>query len=425
MALGVAGSSPVIHPIPPKFYGGVTCLVEDPFLEAYGSDAWALYIHVPFCAQKCTYCDFFTLTDPSGTHPLRAVWLDSCLKELDLWCQRIPAFHERPLGTIAFGGGTPSLLRPREFEVFLAGVFQRLTIHRELELSLEVQPGTLTGHDWNNLRRLGFNRISVGVQTLNDDVLIGTGRNHSARQARRCLEEAISAGLPVGADFIANLPGESMDSFLSGVETAVACGVNHLSTYDLSWHEGTEWERARRAGQMKPATEEERIEWQNAARHCVEAHGFVTYEVSNHARPGRASKHNCAYWEGVDYLGLGAGAHGFVRPHRFFNPPQAPAWYKALQSNRLYARPSDSTDPVVYLAENLHMALRKTSGINRGLFATRFGVDPLKVFVEGWSELHRAGYAEWNSIRVWLTPTGRMLLDGITEFLVSRGPSSV
>jgi oxygen-independent coproporphyrinogen-3 oxidase len=393
--------------------------IYDPFTKSYGLDAWAIYIHVPFCEQKCAYCDFYTLTDPTGVHPLRATFHDLIIRELELVLEKFPHLRTAIVGSIGFGGGTPSLLQAEALSLIVRGICERVSLDKEAEVGLEVQPGTMDKKSYQMLTEAGFNRFSIGLQTLNPQILTSTFRRHTVEDSLLNLEWALESGCRVGADFIANMPGENLPGFLDSLDLVAKLGVHHLSTYDLTFHPGTQWEKDLRAGRLHEPSDDERADWQLEIRSRVQELGFFTYEVSNHCRNGQASRHNCAYWECAPYVGLGPGAHGFHSGHRWFNPPQAKAWARAIADGNLYHRPSDAVLPDITRIENLHMMLRKTHGVSREIFRSRFGMDPVDCYIDFWTLYRDQGLILWDDDRLWATAAGHLVLDGLTNSLAT------
>ncbi|MGH7612371.1 MAG: radical SAM family heme chaperone HemW [Candidatus Dormibacteria bacterium] len=268
----------------------------------------ALYLHIPFCAQRCPYCDFAIRV--GGDH-LQETYIEALLAEVELLAACGPA---RPrLESVYLGGGTPSRLRLPLLERLLEKVRSRFDLAPELELTLEANPADVNPASAAAWHRLGVNRVSLGVQSLDDPTLRWLGRNHTAQQAERALADLRSAGFDnLSCDLLYAVPVQATQRFVQGLERLLEHRPEHLSCYELTVEEGTPLHRWVARRKVRAPSERDFLEQHRLARTRLLAAGFEHYEVSNYARPGRRSRHNLAYWGGRGYLGAGAGAHGFV-----------------------------------------------------------------------------------------------------------------
>jgi len=263
----------------------------------------ALYIHIPWCVKKCPYCDF----NSHGQHgelPQRD-YVEALLRDLE---QDLPLVWGRPVTSIFFGGGTPSLFSADSIAAILDGVAARIQLRPGLEVTLETNPGT-TEHDrFGGYRSAGVNRISFGVQSFDDGCLKRLGRIHDSGQAERAVKLAQDAGLDnLNLDLMYALPGQSLEMAVRDVERAIALGPSHVSHYQLTLEPNTVF-----FAKPPPGLPEDDVAWdmQEACQATLAAAGYAQYEVSAYARPGRQCAHNLNYWRFGDYLGIGAGAHG-------------------------------------------------------------------------------------------------------------------
>jgi len=378
----------------------------------------SIYVHVPFCEQKCAYCDFFTITDPGREHPLYNRWLDLCLREAELWRHAGDIRPEHEIATVFFGGGTPSLLPPGQFARFMRRLRERFAIAQDAEVTLETQPGTVTAQSLREFAEAGINRFSIGVQTFNERLLERTGRRHTVNEARDVVRGAKETGQLVSLDLIAALPGQTLDQWKGELAEGMSLEPDHISVYELTFHAGTEFHRELKKGTLRAADEEQRVAMFNHTRETLTAAGFEHYEISNYAKPGARSKHNQTYWKLGDYIGLGAGAHSFVYPHRYTNANAAADYARAIDGGRLFRRLSDTTDPVTFMLENLHMALRLVEGVDLREFGARFGSDLLEARRPRLEQLEREGLVELQGRRLRLTRPGQLQADSVTEFLI-------
>ncbi|HEY8011230.1 MAG TPA: radical SAM family heme chaperone HemW [Rudaea sp.] len=261
----------------------------------------SLYIHIPWCVRKCPYCDFNSHNAPQSL-PQRE-YVEALLSDLD---QDLPLAQGRPLTSIFFGGGTPSLFAPENIARILDGVALRLDFATAIEITLETNPGTVEHGSFAGYRRAGVNRISFGVQSFDDQALLRIGRIHDAAQAERAIKQAQDAGIEnLNLDLMYALPQQTLDAALRDVEKAITLQTPHLSHYQLTLEPNTAF-----AANPPPLPDEDSAwDMQEACQARLADAGLAQYEVSAYARPGRECTHNLNYWRFGDYLGIGAGAH--------------------------------------------------------------------------------------------------------------------
>lgn len=340
--------------------------MENPIIEE--AVPLALYVHVPWCVAKCPYCDFNSHVAPDRV-PERA-WREALLADLDLELARRPA--NAPLGSIFFGGGTPSLLAPAIFDELLDAFAARLAFERDIEITMEANPGTIERGRFAEYRAAGINRFSLGVQSFDNEKLKRLGRIHDAREAIRAAEELHAAGVDnFNLDLMHGLPGQTVADALRDVRQALALSPAHLSWYELTLEPGTVFYR--RPPSLPGEGELAAIE--AAGGIAIEKAGHARYEVSAYARAGRQCRHNNNYWRYGDYIGLGPGAHGkrsdgssIVRSERI----QSPARWQ-----RLAGQPQSVTTRDVAPRERpfefMLGALRRIEGFDWAEFESRTG----------------------------------------------------
>lgn len=273
-----------------------------------------LYIHIPFCKSRCIYCDFYSTTCGDD---VRAGYVDALIREMALRVNEWPAGEAMP--TVYLGGGTPSQLSESEVERIFAAIHDNFCVASDAEITFEANPDDVTPGFINVLKRVGVNRVSLGVQTFNDERLRLLRRRHTSSEARKAVEMLFDAGITnLSIDLIYGLPQQSLAQWRSELAVALSLPVTHLSAYSLMVEPGTALFKLVESGRLMPADEDvTRAEYDYLLDFAAAA-GFEHYEISNFARPGFRSRHNSAYWRGVPYLGLGAGAHSFdgeVRRH--------------------------------------------------------------------------------------------------------------
>ena len=265
----------------------------------------SLYVHIPFCERKCLYCDFYSVTSTDSVED----FLVALRREILL---RRDRFGSATYATIFFGGGTPSLLTPRQIEAVLTNLRATVRIASDAEITLEVNPGTVTRESLAAFRALGVNRLSVGIQSFHDRELAFLGRIHDRVEAFRCMDWSRAAGFEnVGMDLIYSVPGQTLEQWEENLRTAVDLAPQHIAVYSLIVEEGTPLARMVEVGAVHRNPADQEAVMYERAMELLGADGYEQYEVSNYALAGFRCKHNCAYWSHEDYLGFGPSAHSF------------------------------------------------------------------------------------------------------------------
>jgi oxygen-independent coproporphyrinogen-3 oxidase len=334
----------------------------------------SVYVHFPWCARKCPYCDF--ATEPIRTRELpHAAYTDAVLRELD---SRAADLQGRELKSIFFGGGTPSLWEPDALSRTLQGITGAFDqVHDRLEVTVECNPNSLTRENAALLRKAGVDRLSVGVQSLRDRHLRFLGRLHDSKEATAALQEATGEMPRVSADLMFGMPGQTLQELGEDIVRIAETGVRHVSAYALTIEEKTMFGSLHRAGKLRVAPEEQYAELFEHAERCFTDLGWDHYEVSNYAAIGEESRHNLHYWRGGAYVGLGAAAvgcldHGPGRARRWRNEPN-PQRY--LQQQTVEAE-VEKLGPEEIVREALMLGLRTIDGMNLIETAKRAGRDP-------------------------------------------------
>jgi oxygen-independent coproporphyrinogen-3 oxidase len=386
-----------------------------------------LYLHIPFCARRCAYCDFNSYANLE--HRI-AAYVAALCDELAAWraladpappLQRVArALMRADLPpTIFFGGGTPSLLPLAAFERILAAS-DALIPRQHAEITVECNPGTALSRDYlAGLRSLGVNRISIGVQTLDDRILRVLGRTHTAADARAAYDAAVQAGFDrINVDFIFGLPGQTPESWLATLHTLVEWQVDHCSLYSLILEPSTPLAAQVTGGRITVPDDDDTGAMYEAALDILAAGGYTQYEISNWARrlpgdaarlvPANACHHNLAYWLNADYLGAGAGAHGHIPPHRTSHVLAVDDYIAAV---RRHGIPLADLVPLTgrdLFAETMFMGLRLNAGVSLAHIRERCGVALDAIAGETVAELVAAGLLERDAHAVRLTDRGRM-----------------
>jgi oxygen-independent coproporphyrinogen-3 oxidase len=368
-----------------------------------------VYIHWPYCARICPYCDFTVVRDRGRLDEQRSL-VTAIADDL---ASHAALTGPRRLTSIFFGGGTPSLMAPEFVAELIARAASLWTPEPDLEISLEANPTDAESHRFAALADAGVNRLSLGVQALDDAALAFLGRNHDAAAARRAAENAATAFPRLSLDLIYALPGQDEDAWARTLRDAAGLGAEHLSPYQLTIEAGTPFDRAVRRGRLTPADPDLAADLYETTQEVLEALGYTAYEVSNHAKGDAArARHNLIYWQGHDYVGVGPGAHGRL-------PGAAPGARLATEADETipgYIRrvaetgrgwaASETLSPVQAAEERLLMGLRITDGLPLADLTALTGFDPTPFVADGLIRLDDA--------RVRATGKGRRVLDRLT-----------
>ncbi|HYN13721.1 MAG TPA: radical SAM family heme chaperone HemW [Burkholderiales bacterium] len=367
----------------------------------------ALYVHIPWCVRKCPYCDFNS-HERAGALPERE-YVERLFSDLE---DLIPAVWGRRIVSVFIGGGTPSLFSPESIDSLLSGVRARLTLEPDAEITLEANPGTVEAGRFQGFRQAGVNRISVGVQSFDDAMLSRLGRIHSAAEARRAIGVALESFDNVNLDLMYGLPGQSAAMARADIEQALACGVPHISAYQLTIEPNTVfWSKP------PPLPEHDLCaDMQLVAEELLGAAGYEHYETSAFARAGRRCRHNVNYWEFGDYLGIGAGAHGKIsfpdRITRHERVKQPAQYMKSSEIQNLKISPAEL--PFEFMLN----ALRLVDGFEVKLFGERTGL-LLASIDRQLQEAEKQGLIERDWKRIRPSARGQRFLNTLLEIFMT------
>jgi oxygen-independent coproporphyrinogen-3 oxidase len=384
--------------------------------------AAGLYLHIPFCLRKCPYCDFTSWVDPARHAP----FLAALQAEMAL-AARFPARFD----SLYFGGGTPTILSAAQLAALLQAARRHFAVEDGAEITIEANPGTVDPAKLAALRCAGFNRLSLGLQSLEAGSLRFLGRLHDARQACDAAAWARAAGFAqLSLDLIYGLPGQTPAGWRDELSRAAALEPQHLSCYLLTVEEGTPFGRQRRAGRLQLPGDRLQARLFETTRVHLERLGYVQYEISNFARrdPGgdgvNRSRHNSGYWSGAPYLGLGPSAHSYREPERWWNSGDLDAYLAALAGGRRPIAGRERLDRRARMLEALYLGLRQSDGIDLARFGRRFGAQAWGRCCSAAAEtLAAEGRLQLAAGRCRLTPTARVLLDAVTARLAAALPA--
>ncbi|MBP7486260.1 MAG: radical SAM family heme chaperone HemW, partial [Parabacteroides sp.] len=285
-----------------------------------------IYIHVPFCSKRCTYCDFFSNTDMR----YKETYITSAIRELEL---RKDYLNNELIETIYFGGGTPSQLNKQAFDRFFEAISSLFTVDKNAEITLEANPDDMTPEYIRDIRTLPFNRVSMGVQSFKNADLLFLNRRHDSKQALQAINLCKENGLTnLSIDLIYGLPGQSMDDWQANLDEAIRLDIPHLSAYHLIYEEGTPLFKQLKAGKVHTVEEELSADMFSTMIDRLAEAGYEQYEISNFAKNGLYSRHNSSYWTGAIYLGIGPSAHSYNGNTRQWNISSLPKYFKGIEN---------------------------------------------------------------------------------------------
>lgn len=353
-----------------------------PDTTANGPAPLGLYIHWPFCVSKCPYCDFNShVRQGIDEQAYQRRWREAYLREMAFEAARTrPRGEARPLTSIFFGGGTPSLMAPDTVAALIDGAKQLWGLAPDCEITLEANPSSVEAARFAGFRDAGVNRVSLGIQALDDDTLKFLGRAHDRTQALAALATAQRTFERVSCDLIYARPGQSVAAWRDELETAIAFGTSHLSVYQLTIEKGTPFYAAHQRGEFALPDEQTAADLFEETQERLGGAGLSAYEISNHARPGLASRHNLIYWRAEDYIGIGPGAHGRItvagevlatmRKHK----PED--WLNAVELKSCGSQEEAVVGRDERITEMLMMGLRLVEPIPRERFRRIAGAEP-------------------------------------------------
>jgi oxygen-independent coproporphyrinogen-3 oxidase len=387
-----------------------------------GSPLTSLYVHIPFCERKCLYCDFYSVQNTA----LAEDFLTALTREIAL---RQAVADPVTFETVFFGGGTPSLLTPRQLELILSRLHAAFQVAPDAEVTLETNPGTVTEDKLRTFRTLGVNRLSIGIQSFHDPDLIFLGRIHNREEALRCLDLAGTAGFDnVSIDLIYSIPGQTLLDWEDNLRTAVHLVPQHIAAYSLIVEDNTPLARMVETGEVRANSPDLEARMYERTIEVLSGHGYEHYEVSNYALAGFRCRHNCAYWSHEDYLGLGPSAHSFRQDEkartgtRWWNVAELATYVDRLSSGALPVASEECIGLHEMINERIFLGLR-SSGLDLARLRIELGYD-LAAEQGGmlrWLVEEKLAHFEGPTLK--FTPQGYVLCDEICRRLLQHvGP---
>ena len=397
--------------------------------ESFQADTVSLYIHIPFCETKCPYCDFNTY---AGIEPLIPKYVDALIQEARFWGDALSRPRPQAVGTVFFGGGTPSYLPPGDIARILDEVRSAFSLAPATEITLESNPGDISPERVEAWLKAGINRLSIGVQSLDDGLLQLLGRRHTAQEALAAHKAARNGGFAnINLDLMYGLPHQALEQWRAALEKTLQDRPEHVSMYGLTLEEGTPLEASVRRGSVPLPDPDLAADMYQLAMKLADEAGYRHYEISNWALPARESQHNLTYWRNKPYLGIGPGAHSYLNGYRFSNL-RSPRRYAQLAAalDAAKVRPADlgeyglldmveAIDQRLEMAETMMLGLRLSEGVSQGAFLSRFGVGLVETYGPQIDELLGLELLAWQEDRLVLTPTGRLLGNEVFQRFLS------
>lgn len=374
-------------------------------------DAWGVYVHVPFCPRRCTYCDFAIAVGKSAEE--RERYVQAVLREWQT--EQLPAGE--PLA-VYLGGGTPSMLSPAQVEQILQAIRLR-SGGVGVEVTLEVNPETVDLERLRGFRRAGVTRISIGAQAMQDHHLAAMHRGHRAADVALTVTWARAAGFDsISVDAIYGWPGQTLGEWQETVRGIVAINPDHLSLYQLQVEPETALSRMMKAQIFQPVDLDLTADMADWAESYLIAEGYDRYEISSYARPGHSGQLNRLYWTMNTYVAVGMGAHSFNGTRRWWNVRAFPEYLARISAGHDPEDGAESLPREAQMREYAWLGLRTVQGFSRSRFYDRFGQDPLEAFLPVWLNLNQNGLLAWNSDRIWLQPRGLDLANQVMAALI-------
>lgn len=374
----------------------------------------ALYIHWPFCISKCPYCDFNSHVREQIDHD---AWQAALLADMRYEHQ---VSQNRRISSIFFGGGTPSLMPPRLVAKLIEEADALWGLEERCEITLEANPSSVEASRFSDLASAGVNRVSLGLQSLDDQTLDFLGRAHDVTEGLAALDTAQKNFGRVSFDLIYARPGQSLVDWQTELGTALGFGTTHLSLYQLTIEPGTRFETLVRTGALVPADDDHCADLFELTQQLTSAAGLPAYEISNHARPGQESRHNLSYWRYDDYIGIGPGAHGRRLNSATERHKKPENFLSAVERNGNGLKIEQALSPQTRAMEALMMGLRLAEGVDLAVLENKTGLTSTDIIdMHEVEKLSSAGFMEANADRLMVSMKGMPLLDAILPKIIS------
>ena len=327
-----------------------------------------IYVHIPFCKRKCNYCDFYSI---KWSEEVENRYINALIKEIKSYNGK-----KNIVDTIFFGGGTPTIIKPENMERIIEELKNTFTVDESSEISIEANPNTLTDENLSIYKKIGINRLSIGVQSLNDEILQKIGRLHNSNEALEAIDRAKAYGYEnLNVDIMFNIPGQTILDIEDTINKIIEHNVKHISFYSLKLEKGTPMYLMEKNNKIIMPEEDVERNMYYAGRSIMEQNGIMQYEISNFAKDGYECKHNLKYWNQEEYLGFGPSAHSFLDNIRFSNPSDISLYCDNAEQNLFNRTTQEILDEDALIFEYIMLKLRLTDGLDTNKFKEKFNVD--------------------------------------------------
>ena len=370
---------------------------------------FGVYIHIPFCRQKCLYCDFASLNINKINKSLTDIeiyhqYIEALCQEIVLYQELFPDIY---IDTIYFGGGTPSILPANLIEKVLNTLRDNFALNPHAEITLEANPGTVDESKLTYLKSIGINRLSFGVQSTQNELLQKIGRIHTIEEADTIIDTAKKIGFKnISLDLMYGLPSQTLALLKASVSWALSKKVQHISIYGLQIEDGTPFGKMHEKGQLPLPSEEIVESMYDYLTETLPKHGYNRYEISNFSLKNYESKHNLAYWQDKYYLGLGSGAHGYYNHKRVQNPFDLKTYIDKCKAHIFPYEDEEILDEKAHIEEFCFLSLRTSAGIDKEIFRQKFNLDVEILYKKQLAKLLNENLIENNNERIFLTKKG-------------------
>ncbi len=370
-----------------------------------------IYIHIPFCKKRCTYCDFYTEVAPK--HIPRLV--EAICKEIEIRADYLPS---NQIDTIYFGGGTPSVLKPEQFAVIFKAIYATFTVSDDAEITFEANPDDLTVLFFESIQSLPFNRISIGIQSFDDEDLKRINRRHNGNQAVNAVKNAQNAGFGnISIDLIYGLPYQTIEKWEKQLDTALGLDIEHISSYGLTYEEGTKlWEQREKA-EIIPVDDDTMNEMYLLLVKKLKQKGFDAYEISNFAQNGFRSRHNSSYWKQQPYIGLGPSAHSYNITGRQWNVASISDYTFAIE-NKMEFYEKENLTFFEKFNDYVMVSIRTAEGIDLEYIEREFGSEFMNECIENCRHYIDSLHINLSNNRLSLTTSGVLISNQILTELM-------
>ena len=369
-----------------------------------------IYIHIPFCVKKCGYCDFYSV---KWDEISESKYIKSAINEIKSYSELQDKFI---VDTIYIGGGTPSIVNPKNLENMINVIKSIFKVEENAEISMEANPNTLNKGNLNDYSSIGINRLSIGIQSLNDDILKRIGRIHNSKEALEAIEKAKQCGFAnINADVMFNIPGQTIDDINNTISKLIKKDIKHISFYSLKLEKGTPMYTLEKNKEIFLPEEDEEREMYYAGRNIMEANNLFQYEISNFAAKGYECRHNLKYWNQEEYVGIGPSAHSFLKNKRFNNPSDLKEYILSGENSNIQRNILEVMDDNQMIFEYIILCLRLTEGLKFADFENKFSINFKEVYAKQIEYLLKNNLIEIDDAAVRLTKRGMDISNYVFE----------